>query len=217
VSERSVVRVDTDLPAAQLSVIGCAVLTGAGAVFNIADVGAGTSLLVVGAGGIGLAAIQAGRALGAHPIAAIDPSDAARAAALRAGATIACDPGDTQLLLAVTDSRGFDVAIDCVSTGATLDVTWPLTRRGGEIVLVGVTASSEQFPFAPIDVVLSGRRLTGCVYGGSSIHRDIPRYVRLAEAGKLDLAALIGRTVSLQDVPELLLHGPIGPGRTIVR
>lgn len=214
--ERVVVPVQSALTAAQLSLIGCAVLTGAGTVLNIATVGAGTSVMVVGAGGIGLSAVQAARAQGALPIAVVDPSDQARELAMSCGATEAVAPGDAPQLMEVTDGRGFDVVIECVANAATFEMAWPLTRRGGEIVLVGVAPRDVQFPIPIVDVVLSGRRVTGCVYGGSSVHRDIPRYAAMAEAGALDLQMLIGRTIPLAEAPAALLEPPTAPGRTVI-
>jgi S-(hydroxymethyl)glutathione dehydrogenase / alcohol dehydrogenase len=216
VDERAVVPVETSLPAEQLALIGCAILTGAGTVFNIAAAAAGTSVLVVGAGGIGLAAVQAGRTAGALPIAVVDPSAEARAKALECGATAAVAPPESAALLDLTNGRGFDVVIECVASEATLAIAWPLTRRGGEIVLVGVTPPSERFPISIVDVVLSGRRLSGCVYGGASPRRDIPRYVALAEAGHLDFSTMIGRTITLDEVPAALATPGHGAGRTVV-
>lgn len=217
VDERAAVVVDTDLPAEQLAVLGCAVLTGTGAALNIARLRVGDSVVVVGAGGVGLAAIQGARIAGAAPIVAIDPSEDSRRAARSAGATMVVEPGDTvtDAVLGVTDGRGADVAIECVGTSASFAATWPTVRRGGEIVLVGVGHSAEPNPIPLLDVVLSGRRVTGCVYGQSSVHRDIPRYVALAESGGLDLAALIGRRVALEEIPQLL-DAPAGHGRTVV-
>jgi S-(hydroxymethyl)glutathione dehydrogenase/alcohol dehydrogenase len=216
--QRAVVPVRTDLPAAQLSLLGCAVMTGVGSALNIARVGAGDSVLVIGAGGIGLAAVQGARAQGAVPIVALDPSPAARTAALASGATHALAPGDeaTAGLLELTAGRGFDAVIECVGVTATFETAWHLTRRGGEIVLVGVAPRDQHNPIPLVDVVLSGRRVTGCVYGGSSVYRDIPRYVAMAEAGRLDFAALLGRTITLAEAPEALQGRHPGPGRTII-
>jgi len=216
VDERVAVRVDTSLPAEQLALIGCAVLTGAGSIFNIAKVETGSAVMVVGAGGIGLAAIQAARASGAYPIAAIDPSPEARAAAVGSGATVAVSPDEVASLLEFTDGRGYDVVVECVGVSATFEMVWPLARRGGHIVLVGVAPQDQYFPVPVIDVVLSGRHISGCVYGSSSVHRDIPRYVAMAEHGSLDLDALVGRTIGLEDSPAALLANAPGPGRTVI-
>ena len=218
VDERAAVAVHTDLPAEQLATIGCAVLTGAGAAINLASIGPGDSVLVIGAGGIGLAAIQGSRLQGALPIVALDPAPASRATAIGCGATHVFDPtadGVDEALTQLTDGIGFDTALDCVGSSGTLDRAWALTRRGGTVVEIGVPGPTVPVSVPLAQIPLSGKRLIGCVYGGSSVFHDIPRYVALAEAGALDLGALVGRRVSLEDVPALLA-GPLGAGRTVI-
>jgi S-(hydroxymethyl)glutathione dehydrogenase/alcohol dehydrogenase len=218
VDESAVVRVDTDLPAEELAVIGCAVLTGVGAVLNIAAVRAGDCVLVIGAGGIGLAAVQGARAAGAVPIIAIDPVEAARASAAGCGATHVFPPGQdaAAAVLELTGGRGADAVIECVGTSDSFTSAWSLTRAGGQIVLVGVGTGGDVNPIPLIDVVRSGRRVIGCVYGQASVHRDVPRYVRLAEAGALDLGRLVGRRVTLAEIPEFVRGPRSGAGRTVV-
>jgi S-(hydroxymethyl)glutathione dehydrogenase/alcohol dehydrogenase len=218
VDERAAVRVDTSLADPELAVIGCAVLTGAGAVLNIATARAGDSVLVVGAGGVGLAAVLAARVLCAEVL-AIDPSRPAQAAARRCGATRVAAPDspgldeDTHVL---TGGRGFDITVDCVGSAASFQLAWRMTRRGGHVVVVGVGAPGVQIPVPLAEVPLSGRRLSGCVYGASAVHRDIPLYVAMAESGRLSLHHLVGRTIGLTEAPEAVLRGALGPGRTVV-
>ena len=166
--ERAVVRVDSGLPSELLALIGCAVLTGAGAVLNYTRTRPGDSVLVIGAGGVGLSSVQAARACGAVVVAAVDPSDTARRAALASGATHVADPSD----------------VDAVE----------------ELL------------------ALSGRRITGCVYGGSSVRRDVPILLDLAHQGRLDLAALLGRCITLAEAPAVILgeQPNRGPGRTVI-
>jgi S-(hydroxymethyl)glutathione dehydrogenase / alcohol dehydrogenase len=218
VDERAVVPVQTDLALEQIALVGCAVLTGAGSVLNIATVEPGDSVLVVGAGGVGLSAVQAARAQGALPIAALDPSAAAREAALASGATHALVPGTeaTAELMELTGGRGFDLVVECVGLPPTWEQAWPLTRRGGHIVVVGVGPRGAMMPLPIEQIPHSGRRISGCVYGSSSVHRDIPRYVAMAEAGLFDFGALLGRTIDLAAAPEVLTAGPTGPGRTVI-
>ncbi len=225
VDERAAVAVVTDLPAQQLAVIGCAVLTGAGSVFNIAETVSGDAVLVVGAGGIGLSAVQAARAAGAVVIVAVDPSPAARSMALAVGATDAAAPTGPDLadeLLRLTSGRGFDAAFECVGVPATFELAWSLLRRGGHLVAIGVGPEDAPTPIPIAQIVLTGRRISGCTYGSSSVRRDIPRFVALAESGRLDLAALIGRTIGLEDVPDVLPGGganagaDVPAGRTVI-
>jgi S-(hydroxymethyl)glutathione dehydrogenase / alcohol dehydrogenase len=217
VDERAAVRVDTDLPGAHLAVIGCAVLTGAGAVINIASTRAGDRVLVIGAGGVGLAAVQAATAVGAAAVVAVDPSADARQAALACGATYAVDSESVAPALAdVSRGGGFDVTLDCVGSRATFELAWRSTRRGGHIVVIGVPPAHVMLSLSLADVARSGKRISGCIYGGSSVHHDVPMYVDMAHAGRLHLERLVGRTIQLADVPEVVLRGGHGPGRTVV-
>jgi S-(hydroxymethyl)glutathione dehydrogenase/alcohol dehydrogenase len=219
VDERAAIRVETDLSPVELAVIGCAVLTGAGSVMNIAQTREGDDVLIVGAGGIGLAAVLAARCLGARSVVAVDPCDSARAVAVECGATLAVDPSSPDAestMLDVTGGRGFDAAFECAGRSSAFDLAWRLTRRGGDVVAIGVPPGNVPVPLMLADIPLSGRRLSGCVYGSSVVRRDIPMYVRLAEQHRLDLAKLVGRVISVDDAPAVILAGGGGVGRTVV-
>jgi S-(hydroxymethyl)glutathione dehydrogenase/alcohol dehydrogenase len=218
VSELAAVTVRTDLPAEQLALLGCAVVTGAGSAINLASIRAGDSVLVIGAGGIGLCAVQGARLRGASPLIVLDPVATSRVLATACGASHTFDPGHDDVDAAVrelTGGIGVDSVIDCVGVTATLDQAWALSRRGGTIVEIGVPgpAVSVNVPLARIP--LDGKKVVGCVYGGSSVFRDVPRYVALAEAGQMDFGILLGQRVGLADVPALL-GGPLGAGRTVI-
>jgi S-(hydroxymethyl)glutathione dehydrogenase / alcohol dehydrogenase len=218
VNERAAVPVRTDLPFEQLATLGCAVLTGAGSAINLAAIEPGDSVLVIGAGGIGLSGIQGARLQGALPIVALDPAPASRDLASTCGATHVFDPteaGVDDALMQLTAAIGFDTVLDSVGSSATLDRAWALTRRGGTVVEIGVPASDVPVTVPLAQISLTGKRLIGCVYGGSSVFRDIPRYVALAESGAMDLGALLGRRVALVDVPDILA-GRLGAGRTVI-
>ena len=218
VSERAVVPVRSDLPADQLALLGCAVVTGAGAAINLATIAPGDSVLVIGAGGIGLAAIQGARIQGALPLVAFDPVSASRALAQASGATHCFDPRDDDVndqIRALTAGIGVDTVIDCVGSAATFEQAWALCRSGGTIVMVGVPAPDVRMTVPLTEFALTGKRVIGCQYGGSSVFRDIPKYVALAEAGRMDLGIFVGQRVALDEVPSLLL-GPLGPGRTVI-
>ncbi len=218
VSELATIPVRTDLPAEQLALIGCAVLTGAGTAINLAQIGPGDSVVVIGAGGIGLCAIQGARLQGALPIIALDPVAASRELATKCGATHVFDPAEdglNQLVRDLTSGVGADVVIDCVGSTAALDQAWAVSRRAGTIVEIGVPGPDVKVGVPLVQIPLSGKRLIGCVYGGSSIFRDVPHWVALTEAGRFDLAILLGRRITLDDVPTAL-GGPLGPGRTVI-
>ncbi len=141
VNERAAVAVRSDLPPEQLATIGCAVTTGAGSAINLAAIGPGDSVLVIGAGGIGLSGIQGARLQGALPIVALDPAAASRDVAIACGATHVFDPNADavdEALMELTSGIGFDTVLDCVGSSATLDRAWAMSRRGGTIVEIGV-------------------------------------------------------------------------------
>lgn len=218
VSERAVIPVRTDLPAEQLALMGCAVLTGAGAAINIATIEPGDSVMVIGAGGIGLCALQGARVQGASLLIGLDPAPASRDLARAAGATHVVDPGDAgldALVLDLTGGVGVDTVIDCVGAASTFERAWRLTREGGTIVLIGIPGPDVRMSLPIAEVAVASKAIRGCRYGSSSVFRDVPRYVALAEAGQLDLAMLLGDRVGLADVPDLL-GKPLGPGRTII-
>jgi S-(hydroxymethyl)glutathione dehydrogenase / alcohol dehydrogenase len=218
VSELAAVPVRTDLPAEQLSLLGCAVVTGAGSAINLASIEPGDSVLVIGAGGIGLSATQGARLQGACPLIVVDPVAGSRELATRCGATHTFDPRTDDVGAAVrelTDGIGVDTAFDCVGTSATLDQAWALSRRGGTVVEIGVPGPTVAVNVPLAQIPLTGKHLIGCVYGGTPVFRDIPAYVALAESGQLDLEILLGERITLADVPAALA-GPLGAGRTII-
>ncbi len=218
VSERAVVRVDTDLPAEQLALIGCAVMTGAGSAINLATISPGDSVLVIGAGGIGLCAVQGARVQGALPLIAFDPVVASRDLAQASGATHTFDPredGVDGLVRDLTDGIGVDTVIDCVGSAATFDQAWALSRSGATVIVVGIPGPDVRINVPLAQFGTAGKRIIGCQYGGSSVFRDVPNYVAMAEAGRMDLGVLLGRRVALGDVPGII-GGPLGPGRTVI-
>ncbi len=216
VSELAAVPVRTDLPAEQLALLGCAVVTGAGSAINLASIEPGDSVLVIGAGGIGLSATQGARLKGACPLVVVDPVAGSRELATRCGATHTFEPKDVGSAVGeLTGGIGVDTVFDCVGSSATLDQAWMLSRRGGTIVEIGVPGPNVGVNVPLAQIPLSGKHLIGCVYGGTPVFRDIPAYVALAESGQFDLEVLLGERITLGDVPAALT-GPLGAGRTII-
>jgi S-(hydroxymethyl)glutathione dehydrogenase / alcohol dehydrogenase len=216
VSELAAVPVRTDLPAEQLSLLGCAVVTGAGSAINLASLEPGDSVLVIGAGGIGLSATQGARLKGACPLIVVDPVAGSRELATRCGATHTFEPKDVAAAVdELTAGIGVDTVFDCVGSSATLDQAWALSRRGGTIVEIGVPGAAVAVNVPLAQIPLSGKHLIGCVYGGTPVFRDIPAYVALAESGQFDLEVLLGDRITLADVPAAL-GGPLGAGRTVI-
>lgn len=213
-----VVRVPDTVPMEQAAVLGCAVQTGAGAVFNTARVRAGESVVVIGLGGVGLSALQAARAIGAGPIIGVDVSEEKADLAAQHGATdfVVSGDGMAKAVRKLTGGRGADHAFDCVGLPATIRGAWSASRRGGAVTVVGVGSKTKAVEFNALELYWFGRTLHGCVFGSSDPDVAIPRLLGLVAEGKLDLGALATATTDLAGVNDAFAN--LGHGaRTIVR
>ncbi|WP_370942192.1 Zn-dependent alcohol dehydrogenase [Amycolatopsis sp. cg5] len=220
VGERSVVAIPADVPMSHAAVLGCAVLTGAGAVLNTANVRPGQSVAVIGLGGVGLSALQAATTAGAGPVVAIDVAESKRDLARANGATdfVLAGPECADAVRDLIGGRGADVTIECVGRPDSIRTAWSVTRRGGTTVVVGIGSDTDQVEFEAVDLVWSGRSLRGCVYGSSNPDVDVPTLLGLAADGRLNLDALITAETDLHGIDDAfaaMRHG-IG-GRTVVR
>lgn len=203
VSEHAVVPITTELPPEQLALIGCGVTTGAGAALNTAKVRPGSTVAVVGCGGVGQATIQGARIAGAAEIIAVDPVELKRKTAEQLGATHGVDPsaGDpVQQVKNLTDGRGADYTFEVLGRPETILQAYQMTRNGGTCVVVGMSRTDAQVTFPAFELMSSERRLLGCVYGSAQVKRDFPRLVKLAETGRLDIDAMVTRTIKLEEV-----------------
>ncbi len=201
VHENGAVAIDRDMPFDRAALMGCAVVTGAGAVLNRADVKAGDHVAVIGCGGIGLAAINAARIAGAARIIGIDPVPAKRVLAEKLGATDTFDanePDLRKLVLALTKG-GVHHAIEAVGKIAAGELALSLLRRGGTATIVGMMPLSETMPMRATDL-LAEKRLQGCLMGSNRFPVDIPRLVDFYLAGRLDLDSLIAERIPLGEI-----------------
>jgi S-(hydroxymethyl)glutathione dehydrogenase/alcohol dehydrogenase len=170
VDESSLVKVETDLPDAQLALIGCGVTTGVGAALNTAKVKPGASVAVLGCGGVGQAVIQGARIAGAGRIIAIDPQELKRKTAARLGATDVVDPskGDpVEQVKALTGGRGADYAFEVIGLPETILTTYNLARRGGEVIIVGMARYDAQFTLPAFGIFFEEKTVKGCKYGSA--------------------------------------------------
>lgn len=209
VPERSVVPVPADLPLDSAALLGCAVLTGWGAAANTATVEPGDSVVVIGCGGVGLNAVQGARHRGATTIVAVDPLAGRRELAEKFGAThvLAPDPGLVRTVRELTGGRGADVAIDVVGRAATIKQAMSMSRRGGEVVLVGAGGDDERFDVPAFSgIVMAGKTIRGSLYGSCEVRRDIPELVDRYRAGDLFLDELVTARFGLADIDEALTY-----------
>ena len=203
IDERSVVKVDTDLPVEQLALIGCGVTTGVGAALNTARVEPGSTVAVVGCGGVGTAVIQGARIAGAARIIAVDPIELKRKTAEQLGATDLVDPsqGDpVAQVQALTSGRGADYAFEVIGLPETIIQAFSMARPGGTAVIVGMPRMDATVTFPAWQLFGGEKRLLGCVYGSAQVKRDFHRFIALAETGRLDLGAMVSRRISLDEV-----------------
>ena len=199
--EQAVVRIDPSVPLETAALVGCGVMTGVGAALNTAKVAPGSSVVVFGVGGVGVSAIQGARVAGAAAIVAVDRNPAKLAVARSFGATEAVLPDDLDAAKAeVNGGQGFDYALECIGSPATMRAAYDAVRRGGTCCIVGVGRVEEQVSFSAFELFFSEKTLVGSYYGGADVRVDFHRMLRLAEAGRLDLAGMIDRRLSLEDI-----------------
>ncbi|MBM4265645.1 MAG: Zn-dependent alcohol dehydrogenase [Deltaproteobacteria bacterium] len=201
VPEAAVVKVDDDIPLDIVSLIGCGVMTGVGAAINTADIRPGTSVVVFGAGGVGIAAIQGARIAGAAEIVAVDKVESKLEMAKRFGATHAVKPEDLPgVQQEVTRGEGFDYALECIGNPNTIRATFDAARRGGTAVIVGVGRLTEVVQFSAFELFFHEKNLKGSMYGSANVRVDFDRLLRLWRQGKLDLEGMISRRIKVDDV-----------------
>jgi S-(hydroxymethyl)glutathione dehydrogenase / alcohol dehydrogenase len=206
VAEEAAVRVPREVPFAALATLGCAVVTGVGAVTTAARVSRGARVAVVGAGGVGLNVIQGAALAGCERIIAIDRLPAPLALARQFGATDAVEPspGIASAVRDLTGGRGADVVFDTVGTPGTIADALACARKGGSVVLTGLARMDGQASVATFPFVMQEKRLIGSVYGSGDPVHDIVRLVRWYQEGRLKLRELVSRTYVLGSINEAL-------------
>jgi S-(hydroxymethyl)glutathione dehydrogenase/alcohol dehydrogenase len=219
VSERAVLPVPDDVPLEHAALVGCAVLTGVGAVLNTAQVRKGQSVLVVGLGGVGLSVVQGARLAGAGEVIVVDRSPEKLELATTMGATQVLEAGGelAKQVRGLTEKRGADHAFDCVGLADTIRSSWSATRRGGTTTIVGIGGKEQQVSFSALELFHFARVIQGCVYGNTDPMTDIPKVLGYAADGSLDLGALITGTVGLDGIDGAFADMVAGKGvRTVV-
>jgi S-(hydroxymethyl)glutathione dehydrogenase / alcohol dehydrogenase len=200
---RAVVAIRRDIPLDIASLIGCGVATGAGAAFNTAPVEHGSSVAVMGLGGVGLATLMAAAVRGAAEVIAVDPVAARRDHAATLGATHLIDPADGDVvkqIRAITGRRGADIVFEAVGRSATIDTAIRATRRGGTTCVVGAAMPGDDVSLSAYRLFMDAKMLVGCQYGSVVPGRDFPLLLELWRAGRLPLERLISRRVALDEV-----------------
>ncbi len=203
IHEASAIPFPEDVPFEVAAVIGCAVVTGVGAVVNTAQARAGRPAAVIGCGGVGLCAIQGCKLAGCHPIVGVDVLESKLAFARRMGATHVVDASEqdpVEALRALTGG-GPEYVFDSVGSAATIAQALHAARPGGTAVVMGLHAVRSEVSISPAALVLGNKRLLGSFVGSMQLRLDLPRLVELYRAGKLELDELITQRYSLEDLP----------------
>jgi S-(hydroxymethyl)glutathione dehydrogenase/alcohol dehydrogenase len=220
VPAEAVVPLPDELDLSLAALLGCGVTTGVGAVLRTAQVQAGETVVVIGCGGVGLAAIQGARLAGASRIIAADRVGGQLETATRNGATDVIDTSAVDLPTAVrelTGGVGADHAIEVVGKAEAILAAYASARRGGIVTLVGAGRYDETVTFGALSLMADSKQIRGSVYGETDATRDLPVLADLAVRGELDLAALVTRRIGLADVNDAFDQMTRGNGaRTIV-
>ncbi|MEY3659036.1 MAG: hypothetical protein RL425_1797 [Pseudomonadota bacterium] len=201
IHEHACVKINPDMPLDRAAIIGCAVTTGAGTIFNACKVTPGETVVVVGCGGVGLATINAAKIAGAGRIIAADPIPEKRALAMKLGATDAIDAtaeGAAATIMEMTKG-GVDHAIEAVGRPASAQLAVNVLRRGGTATILGMMPLAEKVGLSAMDL-LSGKKLQGAIMGGNRFPVDIPRLVDFYIRGLLDLDSIIAERIPLSAI-----------------
>ncbi|MEV6552851.1 Zn-dependent alcohol dehydrogenase [Streptomyces sp. NPDC051597] len=214
VAENCLLPLPEGIPLTEAALLGCAVLTGYGAVHHSARVREGETVAVYGVGGVGLATLQSARIAGAARIVAVDVSPAKEELARRAGATdfVVASETTAKDVRKLTGGHGVDVAVECVGRAVTIRTAWESTRRGGRTTVVGIGGKDQQVTFNALEIFHWGRTLSGCVYGDSDPARDLPVLAEHVRAGRLDLGAMVSERIGLDGIPAAFENMLAGKG-----
>ncbi len=204
VPESGCIPVADDIPFEYAALVGCSVTTGVGAALFNAKVTPGSSVVVVGCGGVGLNIVQGARIAGATTIVAVDVLDEQLDFARQFGATHAvnaADEGALQKVREITDG-GADFAFEAYGGGHTTEMAIEMARKGGTAVIVGLAPVGDKASIEAVALTRLEKTIKGCYYGSSRPHQDMPRLIDLYRRGRLDIGRLVTRRYSLDQINE---------------
>ncbi len=204
IDEAGAIAIPDDVPFEVGALIGCAVVTGAGAVLNTAHAEAGSSAAVIGCGGVGLSAIMGAKLVGCNPIIAVDVMESKLAFARQMGATHTINAREVDAIetLRSMTRGGPDYVFDSVGAAGTINQALKAVRPGGTAIIIGMHAIKTDVPMAVGPLVAQNKRLLGSFFGSSRPHVDLPRLTELYRSGRLPLDDLITKRYALDELPE---------------
>jgi Zn-dependent alcohol dehydrogenase len=202
VSEKSVTPVPAWVPEKIAAILGCAVVTGAGAVLNLVRGGSGRSVAVFGAGGVGLSAVMAAAVIGAYPVIAVDVRAPSLVLAASLGATSVVDASHADPVAEIMrlTSGGAHWSVDAVGRPGTLRQAVDALRPGGTALAIGLGAIGDTADLRLNELVQRGKTVVGSLYGSGNLQLDLPRLVGLYQVGRLPLETLIGCCYPLAEI-----------------
>lgn len=195
IDHRSLTKIAHDIPPDIASVLGCAVLTGGGALLNVAQPKPGDTVAVVGVGGVGLAAVLTALGIGGIEVIAIDPLPAKLDIAMSQGVHSALTPEQ-----AIQQGIQADCVIECAGSAKALETSVAVCGAGGIVAVAGLAAPTARASISPLDLVAQAKTITGSYLGSSVPQRDIPRFIDMWRSGRFPLANLISDTISLSEI-----------------
>jgi len=204
VSRNSLIKVDKDIPFEKVALFGCAVITGVGAVINTANIKLGSTVAVVGLGGVGLSALIGAVAAGAERIIAIDINDSKLEFAEELGATETFNSTDKDIIEIVREATGGGVEYSFETAGAVpaMEVAYGITKRGGTTVTTGLPDPKHHFSFPYVSLTAEERTLKGSYVGSCVPKRDIPKFINLFKQGRLPVDKLMSDVIELDQINE---------------
>lgn len=202
VSRRSLVKIDRELPLDEAALFGCAVLTGVGAVINTAKVSAGSSVAVIGLGGVGLSSLLGAVAVGARRVVAVDLSGDKLGLARQLGATDTFNAGSPDAVeeIRAATGGGVEFAFEMAGSVHAMDLAYRITRRGGTTVTAGLPPPTHIFALPQVNLVAEERTVKGSYIGTCVPARDLPRYIELYRRGKLPVDRLMSSRLKLDEI-----------------
>ncbi len=206
VSRRSCVKIDPSLSWEEAALFGCAVLTGAGAVFNTAKMEAGTSAAVVGLGGVGFSSLMAAAACSARSLVAVDMLPAKLDLARELGASHTFLASDPDVIAKVKEATGggVDYAFEMAGNVRALELAYRITARGGTTVTAGLPNPAAKWELQAVSLIAEERTLKGSYVGSCVPSRDVPRFVSMYQAGRLPVNRMLSERIRLEDINEAL-------------
>ena len=207
VDQSQAVKIPADMPLESASLLACGVITGLGAVMNTAQVPAGSNVVVIGSGGVGLNSIQGAALSGAYPIIAVDLADNKLAAAKIFGASHTVNPTSQDALAVIkglTQGRGADYVFVTVGSARAIEQGLDFLRRAGTLVIVGMPASGSKSQIEAANFAGDSQRILGSKMGSTRLQVDVPKLVTLYQEGRLKLDELITNRYPLAEINEAI-------------